>query len=780
MRDIRLAWRSLSRSPGLLAIAIGTLALGIGANTVMFSIVSGVLLRPLPYAQPQNLVQLTEIDRRGSAGPLSYLDVEDWRARCGAFESIIIYGSSGKTLQNVADPERLASVWSDRGLFDMLGVEPAAGRTFRPDDPVNVVVVSTALAKRRLGGVAAAVGRKLILDGEPFTVIGVAPAGFEFPYRGAQTDLWLLWNGPPQTPNRDSQVDSAAARLQRGVSIQAARNRLNAMKGRRTAVLVPLSEAISGRVRPALVTLLGAVGMVLLIACVNVTSLLLARAAGRTHEMAVRIALGASRGRLIRQLLTESILIGTAGGVAGLALARAATDAFVKLAASRIPRSWEIGLDWRVFLFLLAVCLVTGIAFGVAPALAASNVDVQSGLKQGEGARAGASSVRGRRLHDILVVAEIALACVLLVGAGALLQAFLHLQSIPAGLAPDHVLTARIAIALKDYPAPGSFGRYAQEMQQRIQRIPGVRAAGFIQFLPLANWGWKGGFWPDRQAHAETAIAPLAELRYVSPGYFRTLGIPIRQGRDFTDRDTSDTPLVILVNEALARQYFPRSDAVGHATSRGTIVGVVGDVRQSGLDHPASPEIYYTFAQNTAATGDAGVSVVVSTPLPPETLTRILARAIHEVNPNQAIFGIRTMRAVIAESFSDVQLYTWLIGAFAAIALLLAAAGIYGVMSYSVAARKREFGIRMALGADSGNILRLVLRRGAVLVALGLVLGAAGASALARTLHSVVGSAGPVDGVVLVATGIALGVVALGACAAPARRASKLQVLLHE
>ncbi len=595
-------------------------------------------------------MQLTEIDRRGSAGPVSYLDVEDWRARSGAFESIIIYGNSSKTRQNVTEPERLASVWSDRGLFAMLGVAPAAGRTFRSDDPANVVVVSAALAKR-LGGSAAAVGQKLTLDGEPFTVIGVAPAGFQFPYRAAQTDLWMPWNGPPQTPNRDYQVDSVAARLKPGITIQPAGDRLNAIEGRRTAVIAPLQEAITGRVRPALLTLLGAVGMVLLIACVNVTSLLLACAAGRTHEMAVRIALGASRGRLIRQLLTESILIGTAGGISGLILAQASTDMFVKLAASRIPRSWEIGLDWRVFLFLLAVCLVTGIAFGVAPALAASNVDVQSGLKQGDGARAASGgSVRGRRFHDILVVAEIALACVLLVGAGVLMQAFLHLQSIPAGLAPDHALTARLAIALKDYPAPGSFGRYTQELQQRIQRIPGVRAAGFIQFLPLANWGWKGGFWPARQAHAETAVAPLAELRYVSPGYFRALGIPIRQGRDFTDRDTSDTPLVILVNEALARQYFPHSDAVGHATSRGTIVGVVGDVRQSGLDHPASPEIYYTFAQNTAATADAGVSVVVSTPLPPETLARALAGAIHEVNPNQAIFGIRTMRAVINRS----------------------------------------------------------------------------------------------------------------------------------
>jgi predicted permease len=356
-----------------------------------------------------------------------------------------------------------------------------------------------------------------------------------------------------------------------------------------------------------------------------------------------------------------------------------------------------------------------------------------------------------------------------------MLRTFVHLQSTPTGLAADQVLTARLAVTLQDYPAPGSFGRYLEVLEGRVGRIPGVRSVGFIQYLPLANWGWSGGFQIVGQIYGASSPIPRAELRYVTPGYFRTLGIPMRRGRELTDRDTKDAPLVILVNEALARQYFPNADPVGRATDRGTIVGVAGDVRQTGLDHPAAPEIYYTFAQNTAATSDAGVSMVVNTALPPETLVRAVSDAIHQVNPNQAIFDVSTMRNVIAGSFAEVRFYIWLIGGFAAIAVLLAAAGIYGVMSYAVGARTREFGIRMTFGADGGDIVHLVLGRGACLVTCGLALGATGAIALTQTIRSVVSGATGVDVLTLGGAGAMLSAIALAACVTPARRASKLE-----
>ncbi|MGA8029017.1 MAG: FtsX-like permease family protein [Bryobacteraceae bacterium] len=414
---------------------------------------------------------------------------------------------------------------------------------------------------------------------------------------------------------------------------------------------------------------------------------------------------------------------------------------------------------------------------GFLPALAASRLDAQRGLKDagGSGAKGyGSSGWSGRRLRDSLVIAEIAMAFVLLTGAGLLLRAFLHLQSTPTGFTPDNVLTLHMTVSQRERETSGAYSRYLRQLEERLDQIPGVQAAGFIQFLPLQNWGWTGGFSITGRSPQAAGQEPRAELRYVSLGYFTALGVSIRRGRGFTAHDTSDSQPVILINEALALRYFPGRDPIGQRTDRGTIIGVLGDIRQSGLDRQAAPEIYYSFAQNTAAASDAGVSLVVRARMRPEALIPAVRAAIHQVNPKQAIFDIKSMGQVIAESIADVNLYLWLIGLFAGLAVLLAIAGIYGVVSYTVTGRTQEFAIRLALGADRREIWNLVLRHGSMLVAFGLMAGVAGTVALARTLKSLVSSVSSPDPATLASFGVLLAAVALAACAVPARRATRI------
>jgi predicted permease len=468
-------------------------------------------------------------------------------------------------------------------------------------------------------------------------------------------------------------------------------------------------------------------------------------------------------------------MLSMAGSLGGLLLAAAGTRAVLNLAGPQIPRSWEVGPDWRVFLFLAAASIATGIAFGLLPALAASRVSPQEALRQSGGGRSlGAGSWGGRWLRDSLVVSEIALSVVLLVSAGLVLRAFLRLQATPAGLVTDHVLTMRVTASLRDYPGLGSFGRYLQELEDRVRQVPGVTAAGFIQYLPLQNWGWSGGFSIRGRAPEPDGRPPQSELRYVSPGYFETLRIPIRRGRAFTLRDTADIPRVILINEALARTYFPNEDPIGRITDRGTIAGVVGDVRTSRLDRPATPEIYYSFVQNAAATSDAGVSLVVRSQPPPETMARAVRDAIHQVNPRQVVYDVKSMDRVVAASLADMNLYVWLIGVFAGLAILLATSGVYGVISYAVAARTQEFGLRVALGAGAAQILRLVLGHGAGMVACGLLVGCAGTLASGRLMGSLLSGAKSSDAQTLAAVAALVAVAGLAACLVPARRAMRV------
>jgi predicted permease len=760
IRDLCFAIRNWGTAPDFAITAIATLALGIGANTAIFSVVSGVLLRPLPFAHPERLVELDEIQPRSRFGPgfdgtLVYQDFEEWRTKSRYFEAMVTYTSSTRNLQDAGEPEQVVTVSAERGLFRLLGVSTMCGRTFVESDPANVAVASYGFWKGLLGGERSAIGRSITLDGQSFTLIGVMPEGFQFPYRRAPIGLCIPWQAPPDLRSHPTRrLDAVLARMKPGVSMEVARQELAAMeapsRGGRLVRIRELKDVVSAPARQSLVVLLGAVGMVLLVACVNVTNLLLARTASRSREIAIRAALGAGRFRLLRQFLTESLLLVFCGGVAGLAISGWASNALVKLAAPEVPRAAEIGLDWRVFAFLLTVCVAAGIGFGLAQAMAA--------------ARGGADALKSRGVgvtfRDALVVLEIALAFILLAGAGLLLRTFVNLERTDPGLRAENVLTAHVVV---------SGARESMALEERARQIPGVRVAGLVSLLPLQNPGWGAGTTiPGRPGWFET------QLGFVTPGYFRAMGIPLRRGRESSPHDGPDAPRVILVNEAFVRQCFPTEDPIGRTTDRGAIIGVVGDVRQAALSAPAKPEIYYAMAQDFGQIRSHGSTLVVRSTGPPEALAGAVRAAVREVVPGQAVFRIATMQRVIEESLAKPRSYTWLVGLFAAMGTLLAIAGIYGVIAYLVALRTREFGIRMALGADTGRVLRLVMERGAVLVALGVALGISGAVTVTRVLRGALYGVAAADPATFATMAAVLGAVAMVASLVPARRAARV------
>ncbi len=711
---------------------------------------------PLPYADPDRLVQVNETQPRSASnvetnGPVWPADFNEFRSHSRLFAGFITYHVSSGNLIGMGEPEQLSIAATGRELFSLLGALPLSGRTIAPDDPPNVTVVSLAFSLAHFGAASAAVGRTLNLDGQTLTVIGVMPAAFQFPYRGSSVDLWIPWEMPLIVQGR---LDAVVARLRPGVGLEAARQELSAMAGPSTAgrlVLVRrVKDVVTSSTRSSMLVLMGAVGMVLLVACVNVANLLLARTAAREREIAIRAGLGARRMRIVRQFLTESLLLAGAGAAAGPALGLWGSRTLVRAAAGQLPRAGEIGLDWRVFAFLLAVCVAAAIGFGLAPALAA--------------ARGGSSALRSRSggtiVRDGLVVLEIALAFVLLAGAGLLVRTFLNLQRTDAGVRTENVLTMHMVL---------TGGPEATAIQERVARIPGVRADGFISMLPLQASGWTAGF----QIPGRAEIFPC-ELRYVTPGYFAAMGVAIRRGRDFTPLDAAGQPRVIVVNEALARQYFRDRDPVGLKIDRGLIVGIVADVRQARLSEPATPVVFSTMIQNFAQIRSNGSTLVVSGHVPVENLTSAIRAAIREVSPTQALFQASTMKRVVENSITNERLYAWLLGIFAATGALLAVVGIYGVIAYLVALRTREFGIRMALGADSGEVLALVMYRGAVVVALGLAFGMAGAATLTRLLRTLLYGVGAIDPATFGSTAALLAAVALFACLIPAIRAARV------
>ena len=788
-QDARFGARMLRRNPGFAATAVLTLALATGATAAIFSVVDGVLLRPLPFGDPDRLIEVYGRnwgeDRGGPPDPmtagLGSRELEAFGKESTTVEAFAGYALTTKHLQGPSGVERLTAVWADGGFFSLLAVEALAGRTFRADDPPDVAVISASLWRRRFDGDPSLPGKSISLDGRAFTVLGVMPDAFQFPYGAAsslggaltesRTDLWIPIP-PLRGPSgnlRQGRIH-VTARLKPGVSIDAAAAELRVIASRveaqspagtRVGVrLVPLADDVLGPVRRSLWMLFAAVGLVLAAACANVANLLLARMTVRLREVTTRAALGAGRLRLVRQFLIESLLLSLTGGLIGVAVARWGTDLLIAIGAARIPRSHEIALDWRVFGFLLLACLVTAVLFGLAPALAAARVDVQAVTKE-----SGGHSTMGRtygRIRDGLVVVEVALAFVLALGAAMVMREIVRLQHVDTGMAIDNVLALHLT------PRAPAADYYA--IERRVAGLPGVQAAGVTQLVPLQNWGWQAGFEIRGRPRAE----PLrTELRYVTPGYFRTLGIPLLRGRALAEGDQEGAPRVILVNDALARRYFPGEDPVGVELDRGTIVGVVGDVRAAGLDRPAEPEVYYPAAQNVAMTSDIGMSLIVRTAASPERATAAVRAAVREVNPNLAIFNVKTMEQVLADSLWELNLYRWLIGLFAALALVLAAIGLYGVISYNVTSRTREFALRLALGSEPVGLVRRLLGRAAALTGAGLAAGIVAALAVTPSLRNLSVHLGG-DPAAYAAIAALLLALALVACLVPALRVARV------
>ena len=688
------------------------------------------------------------------------------------------YSTANRTLEGRDGPERVTAVTTEKGLFDLLGVRPLAGRVFTHADAPDVVVLSEGFWRRRFGAGTGLDDRTIVIDGRRHTVIGIMPASFQFPYRVTPTDLWVPTE-LPRTDNRFQRIDVAVGRLSPGVTLEGAATEFRAIgeglgplsqsNPPRSVAMTPLTESVVGRSRRGVLIVFAAAAVVLLIACANVASLLLARAEARRREVAVRKALGASTGLLIRQFLAESLLLALAASAAALFIANAGTRALVWITAAEIPRALEIGIDWTTFGFLLAVGVCTGIVFGLVPILHAVQSDV-SGTLYGLGDRgtAGRSSVTVNR---ILVISEISLAFILLAGAGLLFRAFLGLEGAPTGLVLDRALTMRLEMSATQMRQPAepevdssAQGRYLQAIEDRVRQIPGVRAAGFVTRLHVQSPGNTGTFTiPGRPAPPD-ARGFFVRLREASPGYFRALGIPLRAGSLFTSRSDA-----IVVNEALVREYFPGEDPIGRALDRGTIVGVVGDVRQR-LRLAAEPEIYRPLSR----TSYSAATLVVSGDIDATVLTAPVRAAIRDVNPGQPVFDVRTMDQVIMASHGDVNLSLALIGLFAGLALILASAGVYGVISYTVARRRREFGIRLALGASPRRLKQLVLAQGGGLVLAGVAFGAAGAAVITRFLRALLYEVTPTDPLTFLATALLLAGVACVACLTPARRAMRV------
>lgn len=794
-QDLRFAIRTFAKQPGFAVIAIVTLALGIGANSAIFSVINGVLLKSLPFPEPENVVKLWESMAGGFQGTVSAPNLKDWREQNSVFTKIAAFQFQNFGLQSKDAPERVRAATVSPEFFDVLGVQPLLGRTIVEGEDQegkhHVAVLGYQLWQSKFAGDRDIAGKTILLGGENYTVIGVMPASFRYPSR--TIDLWVpLIISQQSATARGSHFLFGLARLKPGVSFGQAQEQMNSIARRieqqypnqqagRGVLLIQAQEEMVRSIRPALLVLLVAVGFVLLISCTNVANLLLARAATRRREIAIRLALGAGRARLLRQLLTESALLSLLGGALGLVIAYWGVQALVKLATGILPRANEVTLDGRVVVFTLLLSLLTGIVFGLAPALQATKTDLQNDLKEGS---AGAGNQQRNWLRSLLVVGEIAAALVLLVGASLLIKSFARLQQTESGLQPENVLTAGLSLPDSKYKTPESITQFHKQMLDRVASLPGVQSAGINSKLPLQEYGYNGGIQIEGQAPPPPGSrSQFVEFRAVSPDYFRTFGIPLRAGRLIDNRDQADTAPSIVVNEALVRHFLSGQDPLGKFVTLGgpnkyQIVGVVGDVKQSGLVQPTRPEIYWPYTQCPDTGLTSNVALVVRATMNPSALTSAVRNAVLSVDPGQPIHNVKTMEEVIADSVSDRRLNTLLLALFAGIALSLALIGVYSVMSYLVVQNTREIGIRIALGAQVRDVLRLVVGQGMVLAGIGVGIGLALAFALTRLMEGLLFGVAATDLVVFLSAPLILLIVALFACYLPAWRATKVDPIL--
>jgi putative ABC transport system permease protein len=798
IKDIRYGIRGLWKRPGFTAVAVLTLALGIGANTAIFSVVNAVLLKPLQFRDPDRLVMIWEDATfagfpRNTPAPANYVD---WKTQTQSFEDMAASAESTFNLTGDGDPERVTAYKVTANFFPLFGVAPALGRGFTADEDrpgaAKVTVLSHSLWQTRYGRDPQIVNREIQLDGEKYTVVGVMPAGFQF--FESDVRLWVpLALDAEDLANRGGHFLKVVARMKPGVTLDQAQADLKALMarvgkdnpeetfdGKLGAFAMPLREQLAGDVRTSLVVLLVAVACVLLIACANVAGLLLARAVARRREIALRIALGASRPRVVRQLLTESLLLSGAAGIIGSLLAYWSFAFLQKLIPEQMALLTSLTLDTRILLFTLLISLATGVVFGLVPALQSANVDLNEALKQGT------RVTSTGRLRSALIVFEVAVSIVLLVSAGLLIQTLFQLFNQYSVLQPEQVLTMRTVLPQTKYKEPQQRQAFYEQVLDRVEHLPGVVAAGYSTSIPLVWKGGTSGFVPEGLQTPIAGMSYDANHREVSATYLQSMNVPLRQGRYFDKRDNENSMRVAIINETMARQYWPGENALGRRFNIGDpndgewmeIVGIVGDVRQMGLDEPVKAEMYVPYRQVTDWPYFSPRDLAIRTSGNPSNLVGSVRQIIREVDPDQPISNIATMSEVLGVEAEQRRMGMIMLAAFAGLALLLASLGIYGVLAYFVTQHTNEIGVRIALGANRRNILALVLKKGMSLTLLGVAIGLAVSFALTRLMSSLLFGVNASDPLTFVVVPLLLSLVALLACWIPARRATKVDPMI--
>jgi predicted permease len=805
LQDMRFAFRMLRKNPGFTAVAVLTLALGIGANTAVFSVVYAALLQPLPYKDPLRLVVLNETTPKVGTVSVSYPNFFDWRAGSRAFSQMAALQSVGFNLAGITQPENITGDAVSPNFLSMMGIHPFLGRDFVASEEkagtAPVVLLSYSLWESHLGGDPNAVGKTITLDGRNFTVVGVLPPN----YRALdKTDILLpigVWASENSSvTERGARGDLAViGRLAPGVLFPQARAEMEGIAARLAkdypesndqfgVALEPIRDAFVGDLRPAILVLFGAVMFVLLIACANVANLFLVRGSARTREIALRIAFGANRGRIICQMLTESFVLALFGGVLGVALAVGGIHGMAQVIPVDMLSDSRVSLNGAVLLFAAGVVVLAAFIFGLAPAAHAANPDVQSELK--EGTRTASAGAAHNRLRGILAVAEVSLALILLVGAGLMTKSLYRLMSVDPGFHPDHLLTMKMDLRTQQYSQDPAILNFWQQVLDRVRALPGVESAAVGTVVPLTGNHSRTDITVEGMALPAPGNYPHPDYHLVSPDYLTTLGIPLLRGRSFTAADNQNAPRVALVNAMLARRFFPNDDPIGkrfmfgHPSAKNppkwyTIVGIVGDTKLYGLANPARLEVYDSCLQDP----DSEMDLVVKSKVDPAALTSSIRAAVQSVDKDQPIFAISTMNQLVSNSVATRRITLVLLGLFSGLALILGAIGIYGVISYSVVQRTREIGVRTALGAQRRDVLRLVLGDGAKIAVFGIVLGIAGALALTRLMANLLFEVNPADFTTFAGVAILLAVVALAACYVPARRAMSVDpmvALRHE
>jgi putative ABC transport system permease protein len=800
-RDLRYAGRMMASNRAFTAVAVVVLALGIAANTVIFSVVNAVLLRSLPFPDSDRIVMVFESDRqRHTQEAIAAANFIDWRDQNQALESIAIYREENFNLTGAERPERVSGVISTAGLFPVLAVNPIVGRVFQSDEENlgtgRVAVISRSLWERRFASDPNIVGQKLIANGEPLSIIGVMPAQFKFP---GQADLWI----PPRqvvpehvlrpnvnmATNRDSHYLSSIARLKPGVTLTQARADIDAVALRmeeqnpnddigRGAMLVPLREYESGDIKTTLLVLFGAVGFVLLIACANVANLLLARATTRQKEIAIRTALGANRFRLVRQLLTESVVLSVAGGALGLLTALWGVNSTASLLPAGVYGANDVRIDGVVLVFTVVVSLVIGLVFGLVPALHATKSELNEALK--EGGRGGTSGSRRNQARGLLVASEIALSLVLLIGAGLMIKSFIRLEQVNPGFESREILTMRLSLPSAQYNDARKRATFFQQVIAHLQSLPAVQSAAAISRLPLTPGNSSRGLTIEGRPDDGSGNGPSADYRVISADYFHTLGIPLSKGRAFTEADNGPSPGVTIINETMARRYWPDDSALGKRLRIEDgepwmeIVGVVEDVKHFGLDSQSRAEFYVPYQKDPWPF----MTIVVHSVSDPKGIADLMRSEVWAVDKDLPVPDIKSMDQLLANSVARRRFNMLLLSVFAAVALVLAAVGLYGVMSYSVTQRSREIGIRMALGAKPSDVLRLVVKQGMTPALIGVGIGLGAALALTRVMTSLLFAVRATDPATFVIISMLLTLVALAASFIPARRATKVDPMI--